>query len=216
MANSTSTLDLVQQSQSSKEITINHLFNSCSPSMLFARRESTSSALTWGYYGGVIVSPTTGAFITINNGTLNLAASSTNYVQCTAAGAILANTTGFVAGNIPLYQVGCNANTAVNWTDFRQSPLAAQSVMALAISGNTTLTADQARCHALVLTGTLSAQANIVMPTVSKVTAIINQTTGGFGVQAIQAAGTGVVIANARSAFVLTGQTNVIRLTPDA
>ena len=52
MSSSTSLLDLLIQSQASKEITANNLFNAGSPAALFARRESLCSALNWYYYGG--------------------------------------------------------------------------------------------------------------------------------------------------------------------
>lgn len=74
MSDSTSHLDILSTSQAQKEITANALLNAASPAMLFARRESTSSALTWGYYGGRL------AGASIANGTVSLTASTTNYV----------------------------------------------------------------------------------------------------------------------------------------
>ncbi|MHB1024051.1 MAG: hypothetical protein ACYC0Z_16805, partial [Acidobacteriaceae bacterium] len=77
MASSTTNLDLLIQSQASKEITANALFDAASPATLFGRRQSTTSGLTWGYYGGTVNNA--GTLISIANGTLTLAASTTNY-----------------------------------------------------------------------------------------------------------------------------------------
>lgn len=79
MASSTSNLDLLVQSQASKEITANALFDAASPATLFGRRQSTTSGLTWGYYGGVL--PVAGTPTVIANGTLSLVASRTQQIE---------------------------------------------------------------------------------------------------------------------------------------
>lgn len=79
MASSTTNLDLLVQSQASKEVTANALFDAASPSTLFARRQSTTSGLTWGYYGGVL--PTAGTPTVVANGTLSLIASRTQQIE---------------------------------------------------------------------------------------------------------------------------------------
>jgi hypothetical protein len=73
MADSTSNIDNVQQSQSSKEITINAFFDAASPAAIYGRRQSTTSGLTFGYYGG-----RWGGF-SIANGTQLLGGSTTTY-----------------------------------------------------------------------------------------------------------------------------------------
>jgi hypothetical protein len=55
MASSTTNLDLIAQSQSSKEVTANALFDAGSPATLFGRRGSLCSGLNWFYYGGVMM-----------------------------------------------------------------------------------------------------------------------------------------------------------------
>ncbi|MEF8733277.1 MAG: hypothetical protein V5B40_15655 [Candidatus Accumulibacter meliphilus] len=55
MASSTTHLDLIAQSQSSKEVTANALFDAGSPATLFGRRASLCSGLNWFYYGGVMM-----------------------------------------------------------------------------------------------------------------------------------------------------------------
>ena len=55
---------------------------------------------------------------------------------------------------------------------------------------------DEARNQVLVLTGTNTAQRNLIAPLVEKTYIIRNSTTGGFAVQVIGSSGTGVVIPN--------------------
>jgi hypothetical protein len=85
MADSTTILDLIAQSQSSKEITANALFDVASPAMFGGRRASACSGLTWGYYGGQIIAGT-GVRVTVPNGTITLTASATNTIYLNRSG----------------------------------------------------------------------------------------------------------------------------------
>ena len=83
---------------------------------------------------------------------------------------------------------------------------------------NTTLTAsngasDQARNAALIFTGTLTAQRNIIVPTSTKLYIIKNSTSGGFSLVVKTASGTGVTVGNGLSAIVLCDGTNVVDVT---
>ena len=89
MSNSTITFDALVQSQASKEITANAFFDAVSPASLYGRRQSTSSGLTWGYYGGNVL--VNGVLTQIANATLTLTASTTNYIEAEP-------TTGTVSG----------------------------------------------------------------------------------------------------------------------
>ncbi len=113
MSNSTTLLDTIATNQSSKEVTANALFDAGSVATLWGRRGSTCTGLTWGYYGGWFNGQ-------INNGTVSLTASSTNYLMADAAtGAVSVNTTGFTAGKIPLYAVVAGATSVTSYTDQR-------------------------------------------------------------------------------------------------
>ena len=113
MSNSTSLLDVIATNQGSKEVTANALFDAASVATLWGRRASTCAGLTWGYYGGWFGGQ-------ISNGTISLSASSTNYLMADATtGAVTVNTTGFVAGKIPLYSVVTGATTVTSYTDQR-------------------------------------------------------------------------------------------------
>jgi hypothetical protein len=117
MGNSTTLLDLLASGQTQKEIVANSLFDAASPSTLFGRRASTTSALTWGYYGGTL--GVNGVLTQISNGTVALTASATNYVESTTAGVVSVNTSGFTAGRIALYVVVTGASSVTSYTDNR-------------------------------------------------------------------------------------------------
>lgn len=118
MASSTTNLDTISSSQAAKEVTANALFDAGSPPTIFGRRASTTSALTWGYYGGRFRA-SAGTYSTIANATLALTASSTNYVEVTVDGVVSSNTTAFTAGRIPLYTIITGTATVTSYTDER-------------------------------------------------------------------------------------------------
>ena len=123
MANSTSNIDAISVSQASKEVTANAFFDAASQAATYGRRASTSSGLTWGYYGGNVVKAD-GGTAQIANGTLTLTASSTNYiVAAKATGAVSAATTTTNWDNTTdywrLYSVVCGASTVTSWSDVR-------------------------------------------------------------------------------------------------
>jgi hypothetical protein len=69
---------------------------------------------------------------------------------------------------------------------------------------------DEARQMFIRLTGTLSAQRNVVCPAVSKLYFVSNETTGGFGINFKTAAGTGVVVPNGARMMLYCNGTNVV------
>lgn len=118
MANSTTHIDTIAQSQASKEVTANAFFDAASPGAIFGRRASTSSGLTWGYYGGRFTKADW-TNVAIANSTLSLTASATNYIEADSAGAVSKNTTGFTDGAIPLYTIVVGTATVTSYTDHR-------------------------------------------------------------------------------------------------
>jgi hypothetical protein len=82
-------------------------------------------------------------------------------------------------------------------------------------NSNYTLTAvnegvDEARRMFIRLTGTLSAQRNVVCPAVSKLYFVSNETTGGFGINFKTSSGTGVVVPNGARMMLYCNGTNVV------
>ena len=193
----------------------NAYFDAASPATTFGRRASACSGLTWGYYGGTIM--VDGVLTQIANGTLTLTASTTNYVETTRVGVVSKNTTGFTAGSTPLYQVVTGNATVTSYTDYRPQAVPTTGRLALAMSdANTTLSAAQARNAILEFTGTLTAARNIVVPLAVQQWTVFNNTSAGFGLQFIGAAGTGITVAAGKRAIVYSDGANVVRVTADS
>lgn len=216
MSSSTSLLDLIAQSQSSKEVTANALFDAGSPATLFGRRSSTSSGLTWGYYGGAMV--VDGVITAIANGTLALSASTTNYIEATRAGVVSKNTTGFTAGSIPLYSAVTGSSTVTSYTDSRAwvQPEHITSRVAITVTGaDVTLSADQARCGYLTINGALTGNRNVIVPADWQGIVYCNNS-GPYTTTVKTSGGTGVVVAQGKRAILFADGTNVVRVTADA
>lgn len=123
MANSSTNIDGVIQSQSSKEVTINAYFDASSPATVYGRRQSQCSGLTWGYYGGN-VTKNDGTLGQINNGTLSLTASTTNYIVAQKSDGAVSSSTATTNWNSPdywrLYSVVTGTATVTSYTDARE------------------------------------------------------------------------------------------------
>ena len=215
MANSSTNLDALSSSQAGKEITANAFFDAASPATLYGRRQSTTSGLTWGYYGGNVL--VNGALTQIANGTLSLTASASNYIEAEpTTGAVSFNTTGFTAGLTPIYTAVTGTSTVSSYTDHRIAVPDHHGRLTKAMSdANTTLTFAEVRNQILEFTGTLTAQRNIVLPLKPRQWTVFNGTTGGFGLQFIGATGTGITVAAGKRAIVYSDGTNIVRATAD-
>lgn len=217
MASSTSNLDLLVQSQASKEVTANELWNSMSVGALFGRR-SSSSLLVWNYYGGPM--QVDGALTVIANGTVagGLTASTTNYIEATRAGVVSKNTTAFTPGSIPLYTAVTNATTVTSYTDYRAwaQPLHVTSKISVAVTAaDVTLTAAQAACRYLTTTGALTGNRAVIVPNDWEGIVYCNNT-GAFTTTFKTSAGAGIVVAQTKRAHLFADGTDVVRITADA
>jgi hypothetical protein len=123
MADSTTNLDSILSTQAAKEAVANALIDAASPATMFGRRASTSSGLTWGYYGGKL--NISGTITNFANGTLSLTASTTCYIEVdTSTGTVSFNTSAFSGGTkVPLYKVVTGSTTVTSWTDERPSAI---------------------------------------------------------------------------------------------
>lgn len=122
MANSTTNMDPVQTNAANKEAQVNAFIDAASMAATYARRASTTSGLTWGFYGGnVILTNKTRAQIA--NGTLTLTASSTNYVvalKSSGAASVSTTTTNWNSSLYwRLYEIVAGASTVTSYTDYR-------------------------------------------------------------------------------------------------
>jgi hypothetical protein len=79
MSDSTSLLNLLAANSTTSYDRANALFNAGSPATLFGRNDSTSGALTWGYYGGDVM--LSGVPTAVANATLTLIASRTQHIE---------------------------------------------------------------------------------------------------------------------------------------
>ncbi len=215
MSNSTTLLDQISSSQASKEVTANAIDDAESPAALFGRRASTTTALTWGYYGGVIT--VDGVLTAIANGTVALSASLTNFVEADRAGTVTKNTTAFTAGRTPLYSIVAGASTITSYTDYRLTTNKTIGKLSKSIAGssNVTLTAAEASNDILEFTGAITGNISVFVPLSADQWTVFNGTTGAFTVTIIGATGTGIVIATAKRAIVYADGTNVVRVTAD-
>ncbi len=218
MSDSTTNLDLISQSQSSKEITANALFDASSPAMFGGRRAASCSGLTWGYYGGDI-NKSDGSILVVPNGTLTLAASSTNRVYVTNSGGI-ATITGSTAASdelYMLYSVVTGPSTVTSYHDnrFCYSPPWHFSMASIDVaSGDGTLSGPSRRCKYLTITGALSVNRNVITPTEWQGT-VFNNTTNAYTITVKTAAGTGIVVGQGKRCLLLADGTNVVRITAD-
>jgi hypothetical protein len=217
MSNSTATFDSINSTQASKEITANAYFDAASPATLYGRRASTSTGLTWGYYGGNVL--INGSVTQIANSTLTLTASTTTYIEAEpTTGAVSANTTGYTAGRWPLYTVVVGTSTVTSYTDYRLATPPVTGRLSLSVAGgaNVTLTAAQAANDILEFTGAITANINVVVPTQPQQWTVFNNTTGAFTLTVKTNAGTGIVVASTKRAILYSDGTNVVRVTADA
>jgi len=144
MSDSTTQLTQVQVSQAQKEATINALFDALWPGFIFGRRVPQSVGLTWAYYGGIRA--LSGVPFAIQNGTVTLTASVTNYIYADIVGSPVGwsvlSTTSMPAGwpgpltgdKIALYEVEAGAATATDWIDYRDGGLGSDSVVSATIT----------------------------------------------------------------------------------
>jgi hypothetical protein len=198
------------------EVTVNELFEAHSPAALFGRRAAASVGLTWGGYGGEL--EVDGVLTAVANGTLTLAASSTNYVEATRAGVVSSNTTGFTAGRIPLYTVVTGTGTVTSYSDLRapwRPGYLTHDVSVAVTTADVTLTAAQARARYLTTTGVLTGNRAVIVPDRWEGIVYCNNT-GAFTTTFKTAGGAGVVVAQTKRALLYADGTNVVRITADA
>ncbi len=124
MSNSTRTFDQLIQSQASKEVTANAMFDALSQASVYGRRETTCVGLYWGYYGGN-VTKLDGTMAQVANATLLLTASTTHYVVAKKSdGVVSASTATTNWNNLAeywrLYAVVTGSATVTSYTDYRE------------------------------------------------------------------------------------------------
>lgn len=218
MSDSTSNLDQLSTSSANIPTRINESFDAASVATLFGRRASTTTGLTWGYYGGVVFIG--GARTLVANGTVALTASSTNYVEVDQTGAVSVNTTGPTASKLLLYTIVAGASTVTSYADARSKIALAlfffQYAAVAMANADKTLTQAQDLCATIECTGANTADRNLITATSRGRFVVFNNTTGGFNVIVKTASGTGVTVAPGVRALVEVDGTNVVLVANSA
>jgi len=117
MADSTTTLDQLSTSSANNELRVNETFDAASPGTIFARRASTTSGLTWGYYGGRLGgTAVANGTVTLSNGTNRVVALRTTGVVSTSTSTTNWNDT---ANYARLYTVVAASSQVTSYEDHR-------------------------------------------------------------------------------------------------
>lgn len=90
-----------------------------------------------------------------------------------------------------------------------------QTSKSVAGAVDVTLTTAESMATILQFTGIISANINVIVPTSVRQWTVFNNTTGAFTLTVKTTAGTGIVIATAKTAILYCDGTNVVRATAD-
>lgn len=215
MADSTTNITQISSSQADKESTANENFNAASPSMLFGRN-STSTALTWNYYGGKIL--VDGVITSIANGSVALTGSTTNYVEATRFGVVSVNTSGFTPGRTPLYQIVTGSGTVTSYTDKRCLWIHQDGLLRIPAGSPSSLSLSAEQCLAttIEITGAPSSEFDLFIPPIVRTWTIYANTTGnGVRVSNTGSPQSSVSIGVGKHAIVRSDGDRVYRVTAD-
>ena len=218
MADSTTNLDLISESQSGKATAANGLFDASSPAMFGARRAAACSGLTWGYYGGWLYKYD-GSLVAVANGTLSLTASATNRIYLKLNGTIGVTTGTSAAADelILLYVVVTGTSTVTSYEDYRfaiSQPWMVHRASVDVSSGDATVSGATRRAGFLTVIGALTTNRNVIVPD-DWHGYVYNNTTNAYTVTVKTSGGSGVVVAQTMRAKLFADGTNVVRLTAD-
>ena len=209
------TLDQITQGGLSQEVKANGLFSAVSPAALYGVKESGTSGLTLGLYGGRVL--INGALTLVSDPSLSLTPSATNYIQANpSTGGASVNTTGFTPGYWPLFIAVVGTATITTLTDCRmaQLPVTGLLVKAFPSDANYTLTQVEAANDIIsISSGTITTTRNFVLPLIPKQWTVHNG--NAQSVQFIGASGTGITVASGKRAIIYADGTNIVRVTAD-
>lgn len=203
------TLNTLAEADAQKTTKINRNFKAVAPAALFSQKESTTAALTFGYYGGIIA--VDGVLTSISDGTVALTDATTNYIEATQAGVVSKNTTGFTAGSIPLYTAVTSGGAITTVTDYRTTNVSVPGRLSKSVAGGTdvTLTAAEARPRILEFTGLLTGNINVILPTEKTDRLVYNNTTGSYTLTVKTSGGSGVAVTQGKRAHLYCDGTNI-------
>lgn len=106
--------------------------------------------------------------------------------------------------------------SALGGNETQTAPFRWRSISIAMTDANTTLSAAQYACPDITLTGTLTANRNLILPLLAGAWYnIFNNTAGGFSLVCEGASGSSVTIANGKSALIRSDGTNYKRISAD-
>lgn len=213
------TLAQLAVGQAQKEVTANDNFAALSFAGIFSHRPAGTAGLTWGFYGGYI--NLDGTLTSIANSTLALTNNATNYVETNRSGVVSANSSGFSADKWPLYEIVTISGviTAMNDRRFDIPDFRGRVAGISVTTADVTLSAAQARNEQVTFSGALTADRNVIVPTLVKRYTVFNGCTGGtapllYRLVIKTSAGTGVEVPRGSWVEAECDGTNVIAITP--
>lgn len=120
MADSTTTLDQLTPATAQNELRVNETFDAHSPASFLGRRASTTTGLTWGYFGGRIGGTSiANGTVTLTNGTHYVVALRSSWAVSTSTATTNWNNT---ADYARLYQVVVASSQVSSYQDHRLGP----------------------------------------------------------------------------------------------
>lgn len=205
----------ISTGQGSQVAKANALFDAVSPMSVFGLDAALTGGLYYGYHGGKIV--INGVVTRIDDGTLLLSVSATNYIEVNpTTGAISKNTTGYTPGFWRIGRAVTNTTSITGFDDDRFASRKSFGVLSRAFpsDANYTLTAVEADNDVLsIAAGVITATRDWIVPLIPRQWTVINKT--AQSVRIIGATGTGITIATGKTAIVMADGTNIVRVTAD-
>lgn len=106
-------------------------------------------------------------------------------------------------------------STVLEWQRQMRDQITGQLSKSVAGNVDVNLTTDESYKHTIILTGALTGNINVILTPLTKQWVITNSTSGAFTLTVKTKSGTGVTIAQGKSAIVYSDGTNIVRATPD-
>lgn len=189
MSDSTTNLATLTAQTANNETRVNELVDALSPASVYGRDASTTTGLTWGYYGGRY------GGTSVANGTVALTGSATNYVVALrSTGAVSVSTTTTNWLNTPayarLYSIVAGSATVTSYQDHRAGPygsgearpreraINSQSAAYAIVAGDADTTILHPAADTTARTFTIPANGSVPYPT-GTVLKIVNQNAAG-------------------------------------
>lgn len=208
-------LDKIVQGSISQEVKANGLFSALSPAGLYGIKDSATSGINLGLYGGIVY--INGVKTSVSDSSTVLSVSTTNYVEANpSTGAVTKNTSGWTPGLWPLYTVVTGATTITSYVDYRMAQLPVTGLLQKAFPSDANYTATQAEAVNDIIqitAGVVTATRDFILPLLPKVWIVYNAT--AQSVRFIGATGTGITVATTKRATIYADGTNIVRVTAD-